>query len=72
MTYRIGDTVYIVPTENQNTLLVRRVVVRNVKEDLIGYAESIKDTLIFYTTRLDRIFASPQDAVAKALELKSW
>lgn len=72
MQYKTGDVVYIVLTEDQDTLLVRRVVIRKAKGDVIGYAESIKETLIFYTTKLDRIFDNPQDAVTKALELKLW
>lgn len=75
MKYKVGDTVYIIPAEDQDTLLLRRVVLREIKVDVelpndIFY--SAKDTSIFYCVRLDTIFDNPREAIEKALELKQW
>lgn len=70
--FTVGQTVwYVEKAGDPDTLCVEKATVMNVTNDTVKirvWHSCAPD----FTVNLDFTFASPQDAVTKALELKSW
>lgn len=71
--FTVGQTVwYIEEADDPNTLRVEKAVVISTTNDTVEVNISHPCVPNFIIEDLDIIFASPRDAVNKALELKQW